>query len=89
MSKSWLRRKTSVSVAEAENMVEHPSLGPSPVAFGFSNAEWRELLNKMQETDELWEFSSGSDSWGNLAGRGGIALVRNGEIVDSIITIMN
>ena len=43
----------------------------------------------LQEGDELWEFRSPRESWANMAGRAGIALVRNGEVVASIVTRMN
>lgn len=60
-----------------------------PVPFGFGNRQWREMVASMQEGDELWEFSNSNDAWQHLAGRAGIALVRNGEIVDCIVTVMN
>ncbi len=48
---------------------------------------WKPLLNAYREGDELWEFSTPKHSWENLAGRGGVALVRDGVIVDSIASI--
>jgi hypothetical protein len=50
---------------------------------------WKTLIDAYQDGDELWEFSSPADYWQNLAGRGGVALVRGGAIVASIVTIMN
>jgi hypothetical protein len=44
---------------------------------------------RMQVGDEVWEFNSPAHFWEHLAGRAGIALVRNGEVLDSIITSMN
>jgi hypothetical protein len=44
---------------------------------------------QMQPGDELWAFSSSTVSWQNLCGRAGIALVRGGEVVASMITKMN
>jgi hypothetical protein len=89
MQKEWLKKKITVSEAEAGHMVTVPKLGPSPVPFGFQNATWRAFVAKMQDSDELWTFSSGAESWRHLCGRAGISLVRNGEIVDSIITALN
>ena len=85
----WLQKQVTVAEVEAANMVQCKSLGPEPVPFGFAYAEWRRLIVQMQEGDELWEFSSSSDSWQHLAGRAGIALVRDGKVVDSIVTLMN
>jgi hypothetical protein len=39
--------------------------------------------------DELWTFRSPPDSWQLLAGRAGIALVRDGKPIKAIITMMN
>lgn len=89
MYKDWLDKQVTVAEAEAENMVQSDRLGPDPVPFGFDNDKWRKLLNQMQDGDELWEFVSSRESWKALAGRAGIALVRNGEVVTSIVTMMN
>jgi len=75
--------------AEAEHMVLDPRLGTQPLPFGFQNGVWRELIAGMREGDELWEYSSPDHFWKHYAGRAGIAVVRNGEIVDSITTEMN
>jgi hypothetical protein len=39
--------------------------------------------------DEVWEFSSSQDSWAHLAGRAGLALVRERTVIDAYITMMN
>lgn len=53
-------------------------------------AEWQwEFRGRMQEGDELWEFDSPAHFWEHLAGRAGIALVRNGEVVASRVTRLN
>jgi hypothetical protein len=39
--------------------------------------------------DEVWEFSSSSDSWEHLAGRAGLALVRERIVIDAYVTLMN
>jgi hypothetical protein len=85
----WLKSKTTIQQAEAVNMVTNPQFGTAPSPFGFGNGEWRRLLAQMVDGDELWTFSSGEDSWEQLCGRAGIALVRRGEVVGSIITKMN
>lgn len=50
---------------------------------------WKRLLDAYREGDELWEFSSPAHYWQNLAGRGGVALVRGGIVVDSVVSVMN
>ena len=43
----------------------------------------------IQEGDVVWRFSSPPDSWRYLAGRAGFALVRDGKIVHSRMTILS
>ncbi len=89
MDKDWLTRKLTVEEAEAENLVSDERLGLTPVPFGYCNSEWRNLRAQIQPGDELWEFTSPAESWAQLFGRAGIALIREGEVVDSITTMMN
>jgi hypothetical protein len=58
--------------------------------FGFTNNfRWRQCFSQMAPGDEIWAFSSSPASWACLAGRAGIALVRDGKIVDSILSVMS
>jgi hypothetical protein len=79
----------TVAEVEAANMVRLPALGPDPVPFGYCNDQWRALLAQRQPGDELREFCSSPGSWQHLAGRAGIALVRSGREVASIVTMLN
>ena len=88
--KSWLRGPPlSVEDAESEHMVSDARLGPVAVAFGFQNERWLKIKSQLQEGDTLRRFRSPPDTWANLAGQQGIALLRNGEVVDTIVTLMN
>ena len=89
MFKEWLTTRITFEQIEQENLVKDERLGPGPVLFGFQNHLWMEFQKQIQEGDELWNFSSPAESWRMLCGRAGIALVRNGEIVDSFVTMMN
>lgn len=89
MYKNWLQRQLTIEEAETRNMVCDSRLGNEEVPFGFMNKEWKTLITRMIEGDELWEFNSPEDTWENLCGRAGIALVRNGEVIDTLITMMN
>ena len=90
---SWLDKKINVAEAEAAN----PGLHDERVArfpeagrpFGFHNREWEALKSAMQPEDEVWTFASPADSWQHLAGRAGIALVRDGHPIKTLVTIMN
>lgn len=89
MVKKWLTHKTTVKKSEIKHLIKDESLGAPTVPFGFQSPEWVKIKGQMKEGDELWEFCSPPKSWENLAGRAGICLVRDGEIIDSIVTIMN
>ncbi len=86
---AWLNQRTTVVEAEAAHMVRLEKLGPDPIAFGFQNGQWREVLALLQPGDELWNYSSPSETWQNLAGRAGIAVVRDGKVVATLMTLMN
>ena len=36
-----------------------------------------------------WTFAAPADDWKNLAGRAGVALVRDGHPIMAIVTLMN
>ena len=57
--------------------------------FGFQNTEWEALKSQMQPGDELWEFRTDRESWQQLMGSAGIELIRDGNVVASIVTRMN
>jgi len=89
MYNEWLQYKLTIREAENENMVRHRRLGLRRVPFGFQNSEWKEFLTEMIEGDELWKFCSPEETWNNLCGREGIALVRNGQLINFIVTRLN
>jgi hypothetical protein len=89
MYKDWLQKRITIAEAEEANMARTDRLGPDAVPFGFMNREWREFVAKVCEGDELWEFTSPHETWVDLAGREGIAMVREGEIVAFILTSMS
>jgi hypothetical protein len=89
MREEWLQNRLTIAEAEAAYMVQHNRLGTEPIPFGFQRDQWLALLAQMQEGDELWQFSNSQDAWAHRCGRAGIALVRNGKVVDSIVTELN
>lgn len=89
ISKSWLQKKITLKEAETIHLVKDDRLGPEPIPFGFSNDEWKAMIAKMEDGDELWEFCSSLESWRIMGGREGIALIRNGQVIDHIVTRMN
>jgi hypothetical protein len=90
---AWLIKKISVAEAEAE----HPGVRDERARrfpelakpFGALNAKWEALKARMQPNDELWTFSSPPRTWEDLAGRAGVALVRDGQAIEIIVTMLN
>ena len=95
IGKAWLRNRITVEQVKAKHLSDNLTDDPIEaarrlqVARLFGGHQWHEFLASVQEGDELWEFSSSDLSWNHLAGRAGIALVRNGEIFDCILTSIN
>ena len=89
----WLQNKVTIAEAEAE----HPGITDERIArfpdaarpFGFQHQNWDKFKAAMLPGDEIWIFSSPPDSWRHLAGRAGIALVRKGIPIRTIVTTMN
>jgi hypothetical protein len=90
---SWLTERVSVeqveaaAIAKADQPAGNAKVPSKP--FGQNNQRWERLKAQMASNDELWYFCSPEEMWRNLAGRAGIALVRNGKVIDELIFLMN
>lgn len=82
--KNWLCDQLSLQQAEAVN-----TASDGGVPFNKQNDRWERLKSSLRDGDQIWSFCSSPESWEHLAGRAGFAIVREGRVVDSIITIMN
>ena len=89
MKREWCTKRTTINDAELENIVKDPRLDNVPLPFGFIFWRWVDFREKLREGDELWEFKSPQKSWDNLAGREGYCIVRDGKVVEHIITVMS
>lgn len=83
---AWLCGEISRENAEAINMVK---IDGRDVPFGYNNYQWCSIQKMMKQGDRLYEFRSPKKSWENYAGKEGIALVRDGEIVADIVILLN
>jgi hypothetical protein len=79
ISADWLDAAVSVEQVDAD--LGAPDSGV--------RAEWEKLKAEMQPGDLLVHFASPVESWERLAGRAGIALVRDGKVINAIVTMMN
>jgi hypothetical protein len=87
--KEWLQCLITIADAESQHVVIDERLGDKPIPFGFMNYAWRNLMQLYKPGDELWIYRSSDESWRHLAGRTGIALVRDGVVIDDVVTLMN
>jgi hypothetical protein len=91
--KEWLQNTTTVAEAEAVNPgITDDRAEKYPEAakpFGFKHGEWEALKAQMRPGDQLWTFASPAESWEHLAGRAGIALVRDGKTIALLLGAMN
>jgi hypothetical protein len=95
MEKEWLQEKLTVEDIEQSSLKELESYRKDWIGtdkykpFGMNNDRWEAMKSMAQPGDEFWSFCSEPLSWSMLCGRAGYSLVRNGEIIHSIITAMN
>ena len=86
---SWLTDAVPLKELETKHAVADDRLGAKPVAFGFQSEQWLKLKAQFQDGDEFREFMSPPKSWEKLAGRFGVALVRDGRVIDLLVTLRN
>jgi len=90
---AWLQERISIEEAEhrfmptPDDRTKHVPELRKP--FGFLNARWEELKARMQMGDEIWTFRSPPETWQDLAGSAGVALVRENRVIDAVVTAMN
>ena len=92
----WFTEKLEIELADGIPAIEKftdlpqdvPRAAPAALIIPDPRKRQRFLLRYI-EGDEIWSFSSSAESWGNLAGRQGYALVRNGQAVAHVVTVMN
>ena len=80
------RRPISIEEAERKHSVTDPRLGKEPAPFGFIHAQWLKFKSQIQPTDILMEFYEPPPP-GAIHGTGGLEILRNGKIIDTLITL--
>jgi hypothetical protein len=55
----------------------------------FIDPAWADLRQQFQDGDELWRFRTDEESWRQLMGWAGYALVRDGAVVGAVVTAQN
>jgi hypothetical protein len=83
----WLLARTTVGEVEHGQLADLRQFVAGPAAQGFDRVQWQALKGMMAEGDELWTFRSLPSAWKNRGGRAGVALVRAGQVVGSLVTL--
>lgn len=82
--------KTTISRAEEVEATTIDVKGKATtVPFGLINDRWEGLKLQYQNGDCLFHFRTDAESWEQLLGSEGYILIRDGEAIDSIITIIS
>lgn len=84
----WLTKQTTISETEQRNSFAQDD-SCNTIPFGYENEIWSEIKSAMDPGDEVWEFCSPPQSWEKLCGRAGVCIVRQRQIIDGIVTMMN
>lgn len=77
-------RKCALSVRVARELGQ-----PIILVSQVKNANRESRFSDRMPGDQVWKFSTSSDSWEHLAGRSGLGLLRGGVVIDTLIEIMN
>jgi len=52
-----------------------------------SRMAWQALKRRLADGDELWAFANPPSTWRKLGRCSGYAVVRNGQVVESVVTM--
>ena len=88
----WLTGRATLEEFAAGVGVKLQADGAPAILFlggGKSQRDLVALTLRILDGDELWAYSSPSESWTKLIGRAGYALVRDGRIIANAVTAMN
>jgi hypothetical protein len=81
--KAWLREKVPFEALERRYKAQSRRMSEI----------WLEKVSKikvaLEQGGELWSFFSPPETWANMCGRAGYAVVRDGEVIEAIVTMMN
>ena len=73
----------------SENALERPSRGKPSKGMEIRLQTIERMKRALKEGGELWAFSNSSNAWKNRCGRAGFAVVKDCEVVEYIVTMMN
>lgn len=81
MSTETVERESLERIARCSHCPQQP--------FGYQHPEWKQFKSLLRQGDCIVFFRSNPDSWRGLYGSEGYAIIRNGKILRTILTLMN
>src|SRR5437762_44846 len=89
-ARQWLRERITLEQAEAHYAaLERDTLTLIGTTGGWLPYFRKEIVAEMQPGDELWLYDSGPEAWAHLHGEKGLALVREGQVVELFLECRN
>ncbi len=87
---SWLTHQKTLPDVEAFLKTEDDAIVARTGCSGDLIGTFDEYIRRhLISGDEIWLYDTGPESWQNLAGENGIALVRNGRVISFMMLGMN
>lgn len=84
---SWLRRRLAIAEFSTGKLLWETPLTLRSTSGLEPDLPW--ATDQMRPGDELWEYNTGGDTWANLCGEMGYAIVRGGRVVEFVMAMMN
>lgn len=88
--REWLEERISLIDLDRK-LIEMQRIpgGPGGLILSPKNNETARVKLRMRKEDELWIYESPPETWTQLGGRRGIALVREGKPIENLVLTMN
>ena len=88
--REWLKERISLIDLD-RNLIEMQQLpgGPGGLILSPKRNEMARIKLRTRKEDELWIYESPPETWIQLAGRRGIALVRDGKSIENFVLTIN
>jgi hypothetical protein len=80
---SWRKERVTIEQVELSPFLDHEA------PLGDDSDEWRRLKGLVQANDEIWTFCSPQEEWDRHMGWQGLILVRDGKLIDVVVTAQN
>ena len=88
--REWLEERISlIDLDRKLSEMQHLPEGPVGLIFSPKRDEMARIKLRMRKEDELWIYESPPETWIQLGGRRGIALVREGKPIETLVLTMN